>query len=242
MCGTQTCVVHMVGVLGRSPILRPASMAWTLWPYIYPYITKVESIRFTSSHPPVCPFSCIYLFIIHFVQGKTKSSDKWSWKPSKCVETSDYLCHRSFCPFKCKQKSSLFCQFYCWWAQSHWLCACIAELEVSHYTTWSSWNIQKKTLQHRGEKNPKSWCSMYICFLQNNRNSTATTAMELRRGGSKNSVIKIQNDTLRKLKACTSLLQNSVSNTMSVCHRKEEASWCTSFTSGFNFFFIDSHL
>ena len=32
------------------------------------------------------------------VKRKTKSNDKWDWKPPICVKTSEHVCHRSLCP------------------------------------------------------------------------------------------------------------------------------------------------
>ena len=57
--------------------------------------------------------------------------------------------------------------------------------------------------------------------------SIATTAERLGRGDSVNPVIKTQNDMLRKLQACTSLLQSSVLNisiNLSSEAEKEDAS------------------
>ena len=40
----------------------------------------------------------------HFtLKEETKSYDKWAWKPSKCIKTSDYVCDRPLCPPPCKK-------------------------------------------------------------------------------------------------------------------------------------------
>ena len=48
--------------------------------------------RGTSSNQWTCSF-----------KGKTKSNDKWPWKPSKCVKTSHYAYHWSLCPSPCNK-------------------------------------------------------------------------------------------------------------------------------------------
>ena len=60
-------------------------------------------------------------------KGKTKSNDKWAWKPSKCVKTSGYVCYGSLCSSHSKKIQFILLILpppACWHVDA---CACVAD-------------------------------------------------------------------------------------------------------------------
>ena len=162
--------------------------------------------------------------LLHFTI--TKSNDRWARKPSKCVKTAGYVCRRPLCPSPYK-KISFISPILPLPGHSHvYTCTWKTELEVSLYTLGQARTFWKRLCSTGERRIPKDthglsnkiWLPMYVsCFFYR---ITGTAKPLLQRswergrgGGSQNPVMKTQNNTLRKLQACTSLLQSSVSNT-----------------------------
>ena len=95
-CFPMLVCLHVVQVQHYPPFWRPRSDFRDFDNGACPDMKITVNVAERNPDKGVSSYFCR-------LKGKTKSDNKWAWKPSSCVKTSDYVCHVSICPSPCKQ-------------------------------------------------------------------------------------------------------------------------------------------